>query len=276
MAKAIKASERAQLKTVKRELRWHGGRKREAMRRAVALCKARRRELVAYRKERRAEVRAALNAEFEALKCSARKACSARKDRVRRGAATAIRGAQKAVEEERRFLRHLKSLERRKKKKQERLTSKVERRRESADEVRANLPEELHLVWEKMRRWIPAAPVGKSTEAFLEWAEANPGDVVAMQQEYAEREVRALLREQERLERQARKRPKPTRANLRQAVERDLRALGAPEPKKLALRLVKGHDDAEARRMAKAFPRKAPALRAALANVDELRKAVPF
>ena len=44
------------------------------------------------------------------------------------------------------------------------------------------------------------AMIGES--AFLEWAEENPGEVFAIQEADAEREIRRMVREQERAERE--------------------------------------------------------------------------
>jgi hypothetical protein len=97
------------------------------------------------------------------------------------------------------------------------LTSAKERRRESDDEVRSNLPPELHRVWEQVKRTIKAGPRTTRTEAFLEWAESNPGEVVALQYSDVDREVAALVAEHERMS--SAPKPRVSKAQLR-ALER--------------------------------------------------------
>jgi hypothetical protein len=70
-----------------------------------------------------------------------------------------------------------------------------ERLTESDDEVRANIPRGLVKVFDKVRRHIKGSDRKSRSEAFLQWAEENPGEVYAIQEREGEREVRRLLRE---------------------------------------------------------------------------------
>lgn len=74
----------------------------------------------------------------------------------------------------------------------------AERAAESDDEVRANIPRELVAAFDKNRRHIKATPRKTRTEAFLQWAEENPDDIWALQNEQAEREIREMVREHNR------------------------------------------------------------------------------
>ena len=74
----------------------------------------------------------------------------------------------------------------------------AERASESDDEVRANIPSELVPAFEKNKRFIKGTPRKTRTEAFLQWAEENPAEVWALQNEQAEREIRAMVREHNR------------------------------------------------------------------------------
>jgi hypothetical protein len=76
-----------------------------------------------------------------------------------------------------------------------------ERREESDDEVRRNLPPELLSVWERVRGTIRPSPRRSRTEAFLEWAEENPDAVHAIVYEDVDRQVAQLIREQQAIER---------------------------------------------------------------------------
>jgi len=77
-----------------------------------------------------------------------------------------------------------------------------ERQSESDDEVRQNIPAGMVKVFDKVKRHIKGSERKSRTEAFLEWAEENPGEVYAIQEADAEREIRRMLREQERVERE--------------------------------------------------------------------------
>jgi hypothetical protein len=85
-----------------------------------------------------------------------------------------------------------------------------ERRAESDDEVRANIPADLRPVFEKMKRIIRDKPGRSRTEGFLEWAEFNPEEIWVMRSATAEKELRALEREERTRARGLRK----TRASL--------------------------------------------------------------
>jgi hypothetical protein len=74
----------------------------------------------------------------------------------------------------------------------------AERAAESDDEVRANIPRELLSAFEKHRRQFKETARRTRTEAFLEWAEANPDEIWALQNEQAEQDIKAMVREHNR------------------------------------------------------------------------------
>lgn len=83
-----------------------------------------------------------------------------------------------------------------------------ERAQEDDDAVRGNLPPELRPVFDKVRRHIKPSGKKSRTEAFLDWAEENPEEILAVQQADADRELKQLLklqREQGRTVRDARR-----------------------------------------------------------------------
>jgi hypothetical protein len=57
-----------------------------------------------------------------------------------------------------------------------------ERKQEDDDSVRNNLPRELIPVFDKHRRSIKGSTRRSRTEEFLQWAEENPDEVIAIQQ----------------------------------------------------------------------------------------------
>jgi len=83
-----------------------------------------------------------------------------------------------------------------------RRTTARERGQESDDEVRSNLDPELVPVFNKIRKHIKGSPRKSRTEAFLQWVEENTGDVFAIMQHNADRELAKLLAEEERAHRE--------------------------------------------------------------------------
>jgi hypothetical protein len=79
-------------------------------------------------------------------------------------------------------------------------SSTRERRGESDDEVRANIPEDLIPMFERVKRSIKAGPRISRTERFLQYAEENPRE----QYEAIEDKTDALVRELERRQRSGR------------------------------------------------------------------------
>jgi hypothetical protein len=150
----------------------------------------------------RAHVRERLNAEFADER---RNSASAAKPQSEdpRGCPPAEDAALREWDEERRYQRQLQRAEsvfKRKTAAAERRTAK-ERRAESDDAVRANIPAELVRVFEKVKRGVRGSPHMSRTEAFLHWVEENPDEVLAIQEADAEKQFRKLLAEQARLER---------------------------------------------------------------------------
>lgn len=199
-------------------------RQREAMRKVVARCKAARKRVKAEVKAYRAQERERINQEVAEMRAAARRTCELRKEAVR-SAGLSVRAQRRAeLEAERHLQRELQQTaahaERRKAKFKR---SAAEVRAESDDRVRANIDPELIPVWERVKRSIRGTPHKSRTEAFLEYIESNPEDVIALQQEAADVEVKRLLAEQAKAEREAakhRKRSyKPTKAELAEYLE---------------------------------------------------------
>lgn len=80
----------------------------------------------------------------------------------------------------------------------------AERRSESDDEVRANIPRELVPAFERVKRSIKPSDRRTRTEAFLQWVHDNEEEAHAIAFEQVDREVERLVREQAELERATR------------------------------------------------------------------------
>jgi hypothetical protein len=80
------------------------------------------------------------------------------------------------------------------------------RRAEDDDAVRANLPADLVPVFNTVKKHIKGNARRSRTEAFLEWAQENSDEVMAMQSLAADRDVERLIAEHDQLQREENKR----------------------------------------------------------------------
>lgn len=130
--------------------------------------------------------------------------CGTRRDRAKREGDEAIKARRREIHEERHLEKLQRSADRRhkvgslKKPIGRVRDARRERQSESDDEVRHNIPVGLVKVFDKVRRQIKGSDRRSRTEAFLEWAEENPGEVYAIQEREAERELKRLVREHNR------------------------------------------------------------------------------
>jgi hypothetical protein len=191
-------------------------RRRRALDRARLTCKSARvkvrDQIRAYRS---AEFRR-INAEVRAMRNAARAQCQARKHRIRSAGARALERRRAELAEEQRLQAKLRRADRVALRQR---TTYKERAQESDDAVRANLPRELRAVFDRVRRHIKGNRHRTRTEAFLEWAEEHPEDVIAYQGDDTDREVARLIAERQQYEKQLRK--AAPRARARRAAGGD-------------------------------------------------------
>jgi hypothetical protein len=187
-------------------------RRKFALRDAKERCRA---ERIAARERARAmrlrvleELREAMRAE----RAAARQACT-----VRLGEARAIKDdigrARAELLAEKQYQADLRRIERAnlQRRKEAHGSTRIERKSESDDEVRANLPAQLIPLFERVKRGIKASPRMTRTESFFRYVEENPHEYL----EALDDKTDAMIRELEQRERAAR---------------RDLRR-GPPRPK---------------------------------------------
>lgn len=194
-------------------------RQREAMRKVVERCKANRCRVRKNIKRYRQEERERINREVAEMRAEARRVCELRKQAVRRAGGSVRSQKQAELEAERRLQAELGRAQRHAEKKQAKYARTArEALAESDDAVRQNIDAELVPVFDAVKRSIKGDAHRSRTEAFLQYVEENPGDVIALQQATADVEVKRLLAEQEKHEREAAKRRKhnyqPTKAEL--------------------------------------------------------------
>ena len=132
-----------------------------------------------------------------------RNVCGARRERARREGTEVVNARAREINEE----RHLDKLQRTAGKRPASKGLKPigrvrnaarERESESDDEVRRDIPPELVGVFNKVRRNIKGSDRRSRSEAFLEWAEENPAEIYAMQEQEAAREIKRLVKEYQR------------------------------------------------------------------------------
>jgi hypothetical protein len=207
---------KAKLRQLREELRAARLVRRNALAEATARCRS---ERIAVRDRTRIErlrvledLRRALHAERQA----ARDACSIRKEEAKKNTNDAIGRAREELEAERKYQGDLHRIEqgnRRRRLETTRSTSR-ERRSESDDEVRANIPAELVALFERVKRGIKGSVRETRTEAFLRYAEEHPGEVLAAIDDKTDAVIRDLERQQREVTRQVRRPSRYTPAEL--------------------------------------------------------------
>jgi hypothetical protein len=158
------------------------------------------------------ELRRALHAERQA----ARDACTLRKEAAKKTTSDAIERAREELAAERKYQDDLHRIEHgnRQRRRETTRTTAAERRSESDDEVRSNIPSELHSLFERVKRGIKGSARETRTEAFLRYAEEHPDEVLVAIDDKTDQVIRDLERQQREVTRHMRRPPKYTPAQL--------------------------------------------------------------
>ena len=129
-----------------------------------------------------------------------RNVCGARRERAGREGTEVVNARAREMHEERHFDKLQRSAGKRSTTKPIGRVRNAARERESEsdDAVRRDIPPELVSVFNRVRRNIKGSDHRTRSEAFLEWAEENPGEIYAMQEQEAAREIKRLVKEYER------------------------------------------------------------------------------
>jgi hypothetical protein len=146
---------------------------------------------------------------------AARERCDVGRKRARESVETEIAKRRHELHHERAFQADMKRIEanNRSRRMQIHRASRGERRQESESEVLANIPAELAPLWERVKRGIKGSTKRSRTEAFLEYAEGHPHEIIEAQEGGIDATIRELERRQNEVERFARK-PRYTPADL--------------------------------------------------------------
>jgi hypothetical protein len=116
-----------------------------------------------------------------------------------KGHAARARGELKAEQQFRREMRRIEQSARDRHRELAKKQKRGERQHESDDEVRGNIPPELVYLFNQVKRLIKPSPHRTRTEAFLEYAEQHPREVLSALEDKSE----DMIRDLERREREA-------------------------------------------------------------------------
>lgn len=180
-----------------------------AIAKARKLCRSERARLKQAKRQQRERIKAEreklareskrLTERYRRARDVAREVCGARVAYAEKHGSKAQQKAARELREYRATLRRLRERQR-----EQRATAKQarERRRESDDEVRANIDPTLAHVFEARKHRVKGGPRKTRTEEFLEWAEENPEEVVAIQAQAGELAAELDIAELQRRERE--------------------------------------------------------------------------
>jgi hypothetical protein len=150
-----------------------------------ASCREARQTLTADARARREALRDAIRGERAALRGS----CSVKLDEARAKTARAIDEARSSAVELERLRRVTRTPAQQSAAERARLRG-AERLRESDDEVRRNLGDELAIVWDRVKNRIKGTPRTSRTDVFLDWVHDHSGDAARIVNEHAEQRWR--------------------------------------------------------------------------------------
>ncbi len=172
---------------------------------AIGLCAIGRTMAKERAKAIRIEGRQKIRDEIDDERLQARGACELRKAMIRENVKSDVARARAELKEEKRYQREIKGIEQRQRRERPKSTA-AERRGESDDAVRDNIPPDLVPLFERVKRQIKGSDRETRTESFLRYAEENPGEVAAAIGREAEREIARLQREEAKESRALRRR----------------------------------------------------------------------
>lgn len=170
----------------------------QARRAALRERQAELRGLIAAARHKRDESILAVRVDCQQKRIELRNTCATRKLEARTSGNAAVEAARGKLRDETSFEHSMRKVERPRK---ARSTTR-ERGQESDDEVRSNIAADMVPVFDVVKKHIKGGPRKSRTEAFLQWAEENPGEVYELMQHDADRYLAQLLAEQERNERE--------------------------------------------------------------------------
>jgi hypothetical protein len=225
----IQRDERRKAREKLAELRGHirtvRARRKRALHDAKERCRAERLAARERARSMRLRVLHELREAMRAERAAARQSCA-----LRLGDARSIKNdierARAELVAEREYQRELRRIEtaNRQRRREAPAITRIDRRTESDDEVRQNIPPDLVPLFDRVKRAIKATPRMSRTEAFLHYAEENPAEVLDVIEDKTEALIRELEAQQRATSRGAGRRV-ASLASLASAVRRKARPL---------------------------------------------------
>ena len=203
---------RAQLHVVRQ-------RRNESLTKAKGHCRAERLALREKAHARRERALAELRDAYAKERAEARDVCLLRKAEVHTEARDPIERAKGKWEAERKYQGDLRRIEQgnRERHRAVHRAHAAERQSESDDQVLANIPPDYQALFNRVKRTIKGSPRESRTEAFLRFAEENPGEILTALGDDSDRIVRELEEQRAKAERSLR--PPPSSKRRRTASE---------------------------------------------------------
>jgi hypothetical protein len=218
--KYIKDQQRATLAELRAHLRMARAAHKGRVGQVRAACRADkhavRERVVAMRKLARIELAARVRDE----RAGAVQACHIRHEQARQE----VSSPREKLAEERRYQAELRRIERlySQKLRETRRASRAERRSESDDEVRANLDPEYIGLWERVKGKIRGGDRKSRTEAFMQYAEEHPAELMEVLEDRTDVLVRELERQEREHAKLARARPRGSAAKVAAGAESEV------------------------------------------------------
>jgi hypothetical protein len=199
---------REKLAELRRQLRDARAQRKESMKNAKERCRSER--LAARERARALRIRglAELREAARLERQNARDACVVGKTEAKSKEGLERRRAE--LEAEQAYQAEMRRIEQanRTRRREHPHATHIERRAESDDEVRSNIPQNLVPLFERVKRGIKGSPRMSRTEAFLHYAEENPDEVFDVIEEGAAAMIRDLERQEAKAARALRRPPR--------------------------------------------------------------------
>ena len=209
IAKSHREKAAATLRDLREQLHVARTRRNAALSTAKGRCRADRLALRENANARRQRTLAELRDTYAKERADARDVCVLRKAEVHTEARDPIERAKGKWEAERKYQGDLRRIEQgnRERHRAVHRAHADERRSESDDEVRANIQPDHQALWERVKRSIKGSSRESRTEAFLRYAEQNPGEILDALGDDSDRIVRELEEQRARADRALRPPP---------------------------------------------------------------------
>ena len=219
IAKSHREKAAATLRDLREQLHVARTRRNAALSTAKGRCRADRLALRENANARRQRTLAELRDTYAKERADARDVCVLRKAEVHTEARDPIERAKGKWEAERKYQGDLRRIEQgnRERHRAVHRAHADERRSESDDEVRANIQPDHQALWERVKRSIKGSSRESRTEAFLRYAEQNPGEILDALGDDSDRIVRELEEQRAKAERALR--PPPSSKHRRSTPE---------------------------------------------------------